>query len=496
MKDAKNSYKQLADKLSGFGEILEKTNSHLEEMDPMDAKANHKSVFKKHLAEYMGKSEDNGDNSESDDTDSGVVISQSGSWTIENCNERLMKLEQERKERREQVALYLQAQESEDCKAPVTETDNSANKTNTAEQNTNLDITKNKEKDKHKSIDFKSWNQGEIFEEMTSDTEHDPHNMESCLGIPEISFEAPTPRAASPCPLDGQEYHVYTNHTAGNMTHHAAEAVKADVESTKASIPFDMEDNILDNIEEYSDKVEKISIDLNMGTSPKDEIGLVKITDDDWDRMETLAEEERANKEEEEEIVENNENRAKLQEFVKNPQIDISRSRLAQELKVIMEDAKRRMEEDYFPAAGNSKPLKRKKKRSKGVKFEEPSKPSFFENSSDKGNKNYPFIEEAVKQVETEKHGITDITDEHNGVDDIDDDSLLDGFMDGFQDEKEVEQVYEQPSILKYIEIMNEEKEKDENKVKKLKMNILVTSGILALLAIGGLVIWTRVSHH
>ena len=122
MKDAKNSYKQLADNLSGFGEILEKTNSHLEEMDPMDAKANHKSVFKKKLAEYMGKSEDNGDNSESDDTDSGVVISQSGSWTIKNCNKRLEKLEQERKERRKQVALYLQARESEDFKAPVTET--------------------------------------------------------------------------------------------------------------------------------------------------------------------------------------------------------------------------------------------------------------------------------------------------------------------------------------------------------------------------------------
>ena len=88
MKDAKNSYKQLTDKLSGFGEILEKTNSHLEEMDPMDAKANHKSVSKKNLAEYMGKSEDNVDNSESDDTDSGVVISQSGSWTIRKLDNR------------------------------------------------------------------------------------------------------------------------------------------------------------------------------------------------------------------------------------------------------------------------------------------------------------------------------------------------------------------------------------------------------------------------
>ena len=122
MKDAKNSYKQLADKLSGFGEILEKTNSHLEEMDTKDSKANHRSVFKKNLTEYMKQSEDNGDNSESDDTDSGVVISQSGSWTIKNCNKRLEKLEQERKERRKQVALYLQARESEDFKAPVTET--------------------------------------------------------------------------------------------------------------------------------------------------------------------------------------------------------------------------------------------------------------------------------------------------------------------------------------------------------------------------------------
>ena len=68
--------------------------------------------------------------------------------------------------------------------------------------------------------------------------------------------------------------------------------------------------------------------------------------------------------------------------------------------------------------------------------------------------------------------------------------------MEGFQEEKEDEQVEGQPGILKYIEILNEEKAKEDKKVKKMKMNILVTSGLLALLAIGGLIIWNRVSHH
>merc|ERR1711892_158574 len=154
------------------------------------------------------------------------------------------------------------------------------------------------------------------------------------------------------------------------------------------------------------------------------------------------------------------------------------------------------MEEDYFPATGNSKPYKRKKKKTNGVKFEEPAKTSFFENASTRETKNFSFIEEAVKKAEIENHGISDITKDNAGVDDIDDNCVLDGFMEGFQEEKEDEQVEGQPGILKYIEILNEEKAKEDKKVKKMKMNILVTSGLLALLAIGGLIIWNRVSHH
>merc|ERR1711973_864479 len=74
-----------------------------------------------------------------------------------------------------------------------------------------------------------------------------------------------------------------------------------------------------------------------------------KISEEEWDRMEALAEEERLKKEEAEEgpsPEEINENRRRLQEFRNNPQVDISKSRLAEELKIILEEAKKRVEDD------------------------------------------------------------------------------------------------------------------------------------------------------
>ena len=49
-RNAKNSYKQLAENLAGFGDILEKTNTHLEEMDPAEAEVQRRKVFKKNLS--------------------------------------------------------------------------------------------------------------------------------------------------------------------------------------------------------------------------------------------------------------------------------------------------------------------------------------------------------------------------------------------------------------------------------------------------------------
>ena len=82
------------------------------------------------------------------------------------------------------------------------------------------------------------------------------------------------------------------------------------------------------------------------------------------------------------------------------------------------------------------------------------------------------------------------------GINDVDDLSLLDGFMDGFEEDNDPEPpVKEENSILKYIEILKEEKAKDDKKMKKLKMNILLTSGLIAVLAIGGVIIWNKVAH-
>ena len=71
---------------------------------------------------------------------------------------------------------------------------------------------------------------------------------------------------------------------------------------------------------------------LGLGSQDSD------ITEEDWDRMETLAEEERLSLD-----GEQNENRIKLNKFRENPKVDISKSRLADELKLILEEAKKRI---------------------------------------------------------------------------------------------------------------------------------------------------------
>ena len=446
-RNAKNSYKQLAENLAGFGDILEKTNTHLEEMDPVDAEVQRREVFKKNLSEYVEKNEEDYDNLDSDDTDSGVVISQTGSWTAENCNERLKMLEQERKARKEEIALYIQSLQNKDCGAEDFKTDKEKNKTNTNEE----DIKTELDRDKKNSRD--------CVDDIPIGVNTETHNILEHLGIPEISFEAPTPTPASPCPPDikSLEYE--------------------EVVDNKTDIAVDNkgEDDVDQKNEDEFDKK-----------------NYVAITDEDWDRMEALADQEQ---EEENEIVENKENRVKWEEFMKNPQVDISKSRLAQELKIIMEETTRRMEEDNFIANGSTNTEKRKKKRANAVKFEEPEKTSFFNDSSAKEVKNYSFIEEAVKKVEIEKHGVRDITDDNIGINDVDDHSLLDGFMDGFEEDNDPEPpVEEENGILKYIEILKKGETKNDKMMEKMKMNILLTTGLIAVLAM--MIIWNKVSHQ
>ena len=188
----------------------------MEEMDPVEAEVQLGGVFIKNLSEYVEQSELNkGGNSDNDDTDSGVLISPSA----ENCNEELKKLEQD-------IALYLQALQKDDCKVEILRANYN--------EDTKIDLNQNKE------------------------------NTVDHLGIPEISFEAATSRPASPCPPGEDEY--------------------------------------VDNKTDISQGEEKDK--QEDGMDEKDFVA----TDEDWDKMEALAHKEQ---EEEEEIVENKENKAK-----------------------------------------------------------------------------------------------------------------------------------------------------------------------------------------
>jgi len=152
----------------------------------------------------------------------------------------------------------------------------------------------------------------------------------------------------------------------------------------------------------------------------EDENGMNKldytITDEDWDRMEAIAEQERLEDIEtsQEEI---DENRRKLNEFRQNPKVEISRSRLADELALILEEAKKRIEDD------KGIKIKKNKKRPKEVTFKHPQ-------SFDDSKAAPDTVKDMIKKVDKER--INDIEDD--GIE-IDDSSLLNGFMDGFEDE-------------------------------------------------------------
>ena len=88
--------------------------------------------------------------------------------------------------------------------------------------------------------------------------------------------------------------------------------------------------------------------------------------DEDWDRMEALADQELEQAEYAEVCVESSvreESLAKLAAFKENPHVDLNESKLATELKAILEEAQRRME------AGELE--KKRKKEEKKVRMAE-----------------------------------------------------------------------------------------------------------------------------
>ena len=163
--------------------------------------------------------------------------------------------------------------------------------------------------------------------------------------------------------------------------------------------------------------------------------GTVAYPDEDWDRMEALADQQleeegklacvgNASPPEDSELelggsAESSvraESLAKLEAFKENPHVDLNESKLATELKIILEEAQRRME------AGELE--KKRKKEQKKVRI--------AEEAAKKGESN--IIMNVLKQVEQDNGFETDVAASEM----VDDDNLLDGFMEGFNEDKEV----------------------------------------------------------
>ena len=246
-------------------------------------------------------------------------------------------------------------------------------------------------KDK-KHIDYRSFNHCDVLEDIREDCQ-----VNGNLLIPEINFEAPTPRVPSPC-LSRRE-------------------------SKDGNFFPPKRDFIL----KFNDETEKVAESCEEKVTEETEY---KITDQDWDRMEAIAETERLQYEAEVEASpeEANENRRKLEEFRKNPKVDISKSRLAEELKMILAEAQRRIDEEQFPESRlKPKKPKKKKKQPKEVTFDESKSSQHIVPESTSTN-----VQDVLMKVEMEM--VDDLGAEDAEVSDAD---LLNGFMDGFDDEDE-----------------------------------------------------------
>ena len=174
-----------------------------------------------------------------------------------------------------------------------------------------------------KSPDYKTLNQNDILEEILIE------KKESNLLIPEINFEAATPKVESPClsPKPDTEETFFP-------------------EKKEFFWKFDEDDSSAPLTKEEMDQV--------LGVTSQE----LDISEEDWDRMENLAEEERLSQDREK-----NENRIKLNEFRENPKVNISKSRLADELKIILDEAKKRLEDNNFPAKLTKTSKKERKKK-------------------------------------------------------------------------------------------------------------------------------------
>ena len=247
-------------------------------------------------------------------------------------------------------------------------------------------------------------NQNDILEDSQA------HQNQSNLLIPEINFEAPTPKAESP-----------------NLS------PKREAEEKY----FPVKEFVLKYNEEPREKPAltiKQELDRALGVTSEDE----KISEEDWERMAALAEEERLGNiggENAGENKENNENRIKLNKFLEDPKVDIPKSRLAEELKLILTEATKRIEENNFPEAKLNK-IKKKRKNKKEVSF---AKKKSIINQKDRtlhDVREDDLIKEALMKAEMD---ITDITDnpieDHDEDVDVEDSSLLNGFMEGFEEE-------------------------------------------------------------
>ena len=80
--DALASFRQLADQINdGFADIMEKTQTQMEELDPLEAHIKHREIFQKNLKSHQA-SEQSLPCSLEDDNDSGVEESSSGNSKV------------------------------------------------------------------------------------------------------------------------------------------------------------------------------------------------------------------------------------------------------------------------------------------------------------------------------------------------------------------------------------------------------------------------------
>ena len=291
-----------------------------------------------------------------------------------------------------------------------------------------------------KSVDYRTMNQNDVLEDMQT------NDKESSLLIPEIITEAPTPKTESP-------------------------SLSPKPESEERFFPVKKDFVLKYNEEDTSALLTKQEMDRVLGLSSGEERA---ITEEDWDRMETLAERERLVQQNTEQN-EQNENRIKLNKFRENPKVDIAKSRLADELKIILDEAQKRIQDKNFPNTKLKKITKRGKKKQKEVTFSNKKSimnknvGKFYDVTEDDN------IKEALMKVEQK---IVD-NPEQDLDDDVNDSSLLNGFMEGFEEEDNTQEISTVPEAI------------SETNHFATNRCVLITGAFL-LIGVGSVILWHR----